>query len=59
MFRAPLCPSSGTHDDSVGYHIDGLVLVFLLVGGYVQAGGWVSGPKAVTAFSPDTHPACT
>jgi len=21
MFRAPLCPSSGAHDDSVGYHI--------------------------------------
>jgi len=26
MFRAPLCPSSGTHDDSVGYHIGRLVL---------------------------------
>ena len=25
MFRAPLCPSSGAHDDSVGYHI-GLVI---------------------------------
>ena len=21
MFRAPLCPSSGAHDDSVGYRI--------------------------------------
>jgi len=21
MFRAPLCPSSAAHDDSVGYHI--------------------------------------
>jgi len=26
MFRAPLCPSSGAHDDSVGYHIGRLVL---------------------------------
>jgi len=25
MFRAPLCPSSGAHDDSVGYHIGRLV----------------------------------
>jgi len=31
MFRAPLCPSSGAHDDSVGYHIDHLVLELLLV----------------------------
>jgi hypothetical protein len=30
MFRAPLCPSSGTHDDSVGYHIDRLVLELLM-----------------------------
>ena len=21
MFRAPICPSSGAHDDSVGYHM--------------------------------------
>jgi len=41
MFRAPLCPSSGVHDDSVGCHIGRLVLVLLLVGSYVQA-GWVS-----------------
>jgi len=26
MLRAPLCPSSGAHDDSVGYHIGRLVL---------------------------------
>ena len=32
MFRAPLCPSSGAHDDSVGYHRDRLVLELLLVG---------------------------
>jgi len=32
MFRAPLCPSSGAHDESVGYHIDRLVLELLLVG---------------------------
>ena len=31
-FRAPLCPSSGAHDDSVGYHIGRLVLELLLVG---------------------------
>ena len=41
MFRAPLCPSSGAHDDSVGYHIGRLVLELLLVGSYVQA-GWMS-----------------
>jgi len=32
MFRAPLCPSSEAHDDSVGYHIGRLVLELLLVG---------------------------
>jgi len=32
MFQAPLCPSSGAHDDSVGYHIGRLVLELLLVG---------------------------
>ena len=31
MFRSPLCPSSGAHDDSVGYHIGRLVLVLMLV----------------------------
>jgi len=32
MFRAPLCPSSGAQDDSVGYHIGRLVPELLLVG---------------------------
>jgi len=32
MFRAPLCPSSGNHDDIVGYHIGRLVLELLLDG---------------------------
>jgi len=32
MFRALLCPSSGAHDDSVGYHIGRLVLDLLLDG---------------------------
>jgi hypothetical protein len=41
MFRAPLCPSSGAHGDSVGYHIGRLVLELLLVGILVQA-GWMS-----------------
>ena len=31
MFRAPLCPSSGAHDDSFGYHIYRLVLELLLL----------------------------
>jgi len=31
MFRGPLCPSSGAHDDSVGYHIGRLGLELLLV----------------------------
>ena len=31
MFRAPLCPSSGVHDDSIGYHIGRLVLELLLM----------------------------
>jgi len=41
MFQAPLCPSSGAHDDSVGYHIGRLVLVLLLVGGEVHT-GWMN-----------------
>jgi len=41
MFRAPLCPSSGAQDDSVGYHICSLVLELLLVGSEVQE-GWMS-----------------
>jgi len=40
MFRALLCPSSGAHDDSVGYHIGRLVLVLRLVGSLVQLSRW-------------------
>jgi hypothetical protein len=32
MFLAPLCPSSGAHDHSVGYYIGRLVLELLLDG---------------------------
>jgi len=32
MFRATLCPLSGSHNDSVGYHIGRLVLELLLDG---------------------------
>ena len=32
MFRAPLCPSPGAHDNSVGYRIGSLVLKLLLDG---------------------------
>jgi len=32
LIRAPLCPSSGAHNDSVGYHIGRLVLELLLGG---------------------------
>ena len=32
MFPAPLCLSSGAHDDSVGYNIGRLVLELLLDG---------------------------
>ena len=35
MFRAPLCPSSGARDDSVGYHTGRLVLELLLDGSLV------------------------
>ena len=61
MFRAPLCPSSGAHEDSVGYHIGHLVLELLLVRSYVQV-GWLSvrtegcNTTCVTALGPDTHP---
>jgi len=41
MFRALLCPSSGAHNDSVGYHIGRLVLELPLVGSQVQV-GWIS-----------------
>ena len=39
MVRTPLCPSSGAHNNSVGYHIGCPVLELLLVEG--QA-GWMS-----------------
>jgi len=46
MFRAPLCPSSGAHDDIVGCHIGCLVLD--------RTAGWMS----VRTEGPDTHPSC-
>jgi len=59
MFRAPLCPLSGAHDDSVDYHIGRLVLVLLLVGSYVQA-GWMSvrTEGCVTAATPEPEGQC-
>jgi len=51
MFRAPLCPSSGAHDDSDGYHIGRLVLELLLDGSCDTT-------RHVTAFGPETHPSC-
>jgi hypothetical protein len=33
MFRAALCPSSGSHDYTADYHIDLLILRLLMVGG--------------------------
>jgi hypothetical protein len=53
MFRAPLRPSSGAHDNSVGYHIGRLVLEFVL-DGRLSAGRM----GCVTAFGPETHPSC-
>jgi len=41
MFRALLCPSSGTRDYDVVYHIGRFVLSLLLVGGKVRL-GWIS-----------------
>ena len=60
MFRAPLCPSSGAHDDSVGYHIGRPILGLLLVGS-LSAGRMDEFPdrrSRVTAFGPETHPSC-
>jgi len=37
MFQAPLCPSSGAHDDSVGYHIGRLV--FRVAAGWKLSAG--------------------
>ena len=39
MFRASLCPSSGAHDHSVGYHIGRLVLELLLDGSLQHVSG--------------------
>jgi hypothetical protein len=33
MFRAPLCPSSGPHDNNADYHMDRLILRLLMVDG--------------------------
>ena len=38
MFRALQCPSSGTRDYDVDYHIGRFVLGFLYVGGWVRLG---------------------
>ena len=54
MFRAPLRPSSGAHDDSVGYHIDRLVLE-LLLDGSLSAGRMDEFPVFSKAFGPETH----
>jgi hypothetical protein len=48
IFRAPLCPSSGAHNYISDYHIDRLILRFLMVGGLMQA-GWIN-----VRVSPDT-----
>jgi len=56
MFRAPLCPSLGAYDDSVGYHIGRLVLELLLVA-KVQA-GWMS-VRTEGSVRTLIHPACT
>jgi len=41
MFRALLCPSSGTRNYDVDYHIGRFVLGLLYVGGQVRL-GWSS-----------------
>ena len=59
-FRAPLRPSSGAHDDGVGYHVGRLVLELLLDGSYVQV-EWTSfrtGNSSIlpSLSGPETHP---
>ena len=54
MFRTQIFPSSGVHDDSVGYHIGRLVLELLLIGINCWQDGCVSGPKAVTRLEVQT-----
>ena len=47
MFRAPLCPPSGAHDDSVGYHIGRLVLELLLDGSLSPVTAFGSGNSSI------------
>jgi len=54
MFRVLLCPSSGTRDYDIVYHIGRVVLGLLYVGGEVWL-GWSSVRGA--GCSPDTTPA--
>jgi len=51
MFQALLCPSSGTRDCNVVYHIGHFALGLLYVGGGVQL-GWSS--VRVATCNPDT-----
>ena len=70
MFRAPLCPSSVAHYDSVGYHIGRQVLE-VAAGWKLSAGRMDECPdthpfclhltsyqQQLIAFGPDTHPSC-
>ena len=65
MFRAPLCLSSGAHEDSVGYHIGRLVLELLLVGslsaGSLRTEGCYSLLSVNSSILPalNFHPAAT
>jgi len=58
MFRAPLCPSSGAHDDSV-------CLPHRPSGSRIAAGWKLSAgrmdecpDRRLAGFRPDTHPSC-
>jgi len=53
MFRALHCPSSGTRDYDVVYHIGRFVLGFLYVGGEVRLG--LSGVRAAGFSFNDGH----
>jgi len=59
MFRALLCPSSGAHHGSVGYHI-GPSGSRVAAGWRLSAGRLDECPdrRLLTAFGPDTHPSC-
>jgi len=50
MFRPPLFPTSGAHDDSVCYHIGRLVLELLLVG-KLSAGGMDECPERTHSYA--------